>query len=144
LGDHGTLIIAGVIIIKALWGPGCMSHLARTLLIIAGLAIVLAGFVPADVNENLHVVLGAFPLTFIGNTGLILAGLSSSTNIPRGIRLLGPVIGTIGLIATWLFFSGHYLGLGMGGMERFAVFNLQTRMLLMGCYLLVKLKRRNS
>ena len=50
--------------------------------------------------------------------------------------MLGPVIGMIGLIATRLFFNHNYLGLGMGGMERLAVFNLQTWTLLMGCYLL--------
>ena len=83
------------------------------MLIVAGSAILLVGFVPADVNENVHVVLGAFPLAFIGNIGLILTGPASSKSTAWGIRMLGPVAGLIGLIATWLFFSKNYLGLGM-------------------------------
>lgn len=86
---------------------------------------------------------GALPITFLGNSGLILAGIASSTRFSWRVRLLGSVIGMIGLIATLLFFSGHYLGLGMGGMERFAVFNVQTWTLFMGSYLLVKLKEND-
>ena len=123
---QGILIITGVFILRALWGPGCLSQIARSLLVIAGLAMAIAGFAPADVNGNVHVVLGAFPLTFLGNIGLILGGPALKTSMARKIQLLGPVIGAVGLIATWLFFSGNYLGLGMGGMERFAVLNVPT------------------
>ena len=137
----GLLIVAGVLLIGSLWSRDLPSRAARSLLVIAGLGIVTAGLAPADVNENVHVVLGALPITFLGNIGLILAGLAPGPSRQGGARLLGPIIGTVGLVATLLFFSGHYLGLGMGGMERFAGFNLMVWTLLMGCDLLVKSKR---
>ena len=141
---EGLLIVAGVVLIGSLWSRALSSRAARVLIVIAGLAIVTAGSAPADVNENVHVVLGALPITFLGNIGLILAGLSPGASQRGRARLLGPVIGTIGLIATLLFFSGHYLGLGMGGMERFAGFNVIAWTLLMGCYLLIKPKKEST
>jgi hypothetical membrane protein len=132
---EGILIIAGVIMIGSLWKHTFISRAARSFLVITGLAFVTVGLVPADVNENLH-VLGALFITFVGNIGLILTGLTSNTSYVKRMWVLAPIIGIIGLIATGLFFTGHYLGLGMGGMERFAVFNLPIWTLLMGCYLL--------
>ena len=140
----GLLIIAGVVLIGSLWSRALTSRAARSFLVIAGLGIVTAGLAPADINENVHVVLGALPITFLGNIGLILAGLAPGAGHQGRTRLLGPIIGTIGLIATVLFFSGHYLGLGMGGMERFAGFNVIAWTLLMGCYLLIKPKKEST
>jgi hypothetical protein len=45
--------------------------------IIAGLAILLIGFVPADMNENVHVMLGVLLLAFKGN----ICGYISISNI---------------------------------------------------------------
>jgi hypothetical membrane protein len=134
---EGLLIAAGVLLIGSLWSRALSSRAARAMLVIAGLAIVVAGLAPADIDENVHVVLGALPITFLGNIGLILAGLAPGPGQRGKARLLGPVIGGIGLVATLLFFSGHYLGLGMGGMERCAGFNVIAWTALMGCYLLI-------
>jgi hypothetical membrane protein len=135
---EGFLIVAGLIMIKSLWRRGCLSQIARAFLVVAGLAISLAGFVPADVNENVHVVFGAFIITFVGNIGLILVGIAPAGSLARGMRALGSLLGLVGLIATWLFFGHHYLGLGMGGMERFAVYGLPVWTFFMGGYLLIK------
>ncbi len=141
---EGLLIVAGVLLIGSLWSRALSSRAARVLIVIAALAIVVAGLAPADINENVHVVLGALPITFLGNIGLILAGLAPGVSQRGRARLLGPVIGSIGLMATLFFFSGHYLGLGMGGMERCAGFNLMAWTLLMGSYLLIKPKKEST
>jgi len=133
---EGICIIVGVTMIRSLWCQTFTSRAAQSLLVIAGLAIILVGLVPADVNENLH-VLGALFITLCGNLGLILAGFVSPVSHMRGIRILAVTMGSIGFIATGLFFSGHYLGLGMGGMERFAVFTVQIWTLVAGCFLLI-------
>lgn len=132
---EGILIIIGVILIRPLWRRTFTSRAGQGLLIIAGLAIVLVGLVPADVNENLH-VLGALFITFCGNSGLLLIGFASLAGYMKGLRILAIVTGAIGLLATGLFFSGHYLGLGQGGMERFAVFNVIIWTFIVGCSLL--------
>src|SRR6266545_4266427 len=35
---HGILLVAGVLLLRALWGSGCLSQIARSFLVIAGLA----------------------------------------------------------------------------------------------------------
>ena len=85
------------------------------------MAWVLVGLTLADVNENLH-VLGALFIFICGNSGLILVGFVSRTRFMGRIRLLAVAMGFIGLKATELFFSGHSLGLGMGGMEQCVAF----------------------
>jgi hypothetical membrane protein len=133
---EGIFIVVGVILIRSLWRQMFLSRAARNLLVIAGLAIILVGLVPADVNENLH-VLGALFITVCGNLGLMLTGFASRASHMRGIRILAVAMGSLGLIATGLFFSGHYLGLGMGGMERFAVFTVQIWTFVAGGSLLI-------
>lgn len=135
---EGFLIVTGLIVIRSLWNRGCLSQIARVFLVAAGLAIALVGFVPADVNENVHVVFGAFIITFLGNIGLVMVGLALAENLARGTRALSSLLGLVGLIATWLFFGHHYLGLGMGGMERLAVYGLPVWTFFMGGYLLIK------
>lgn len=139
---EGLLMIVGLTLVRSLWGRGCLAHISRGFLVLTGLSFILVGLVPADVDENLHVVLGAFVITLIGNSGLILAGVTSNANHPWWVRVLGPLIGAIGLVATVLFFSGNDLELGMGGMERFAVFNLLAWTLIVGIWVSIRRDRR--
>jgi hypothetical membrane protein len=131
---EGLCIVAGVVFSSRLWGRSWTAWTARALLILAGVGYVLAGLFPADINENVH-VLGALFIAVLGNMGLIMTGQSLATGY-RPLRLLASGIGLVGCVATGLFFSGTYLGLGMGGMERLAVLNLQTWTLIAGLFIL--------
>jgi hypothetical membrane protein len=44
--------------------------------------------------------------------------------------------GTVGLLATVLFVSGYYLGVGIGGMERLAAYVLPVWLIVVGVSLL--------
>jgi hypothetical membrane protein len=134
---EGAMLVVGLIAVSSLWRGTITSRIARTFLVVAGLAIILVGLVPADRDENLH-VLGALLITFFGNVGLILTGLVARREGVKTPRILAISIGVIGALATGLFFSGNYLGLGMGGMERFAVFGMQIWSFITGFYLLVR------
>ncbi|GLY15661.1 hypothetical protein Kisp01_26760 [Kineosporia sp. NBRC 101677] len=112
----GVLAVIGLLLSAPLWRPGARA--ARGLLLAAGLGWVLVGLAPADVNENVH-VLGAALIMLAGNIGLIVAGRQASDPI---VRRFGLPLGALGLTAFTLFLSQQYLGLGMGGMERVAVF----------------------
>ncbi|QBD75498.1 hypothetical protein EPA93_05560 [Ktedonosporobacter rubrisoli] len=136
----GLLIIVGIFAIESLWRRSFISWAARVLLIIVGLAWLLVGLTPADVEENLH-VLGALFIMIPGNLGLMLMVLSARYGYMKTIRILATLMGIIGLVATGLFFSGHYLTLGMGGMERVAVFPLQIWNFIAGCTLLIAVVR---
>lgn len=133
---QGAALILGVRLLWSCWRSTRASRTGRVLLLLGGGGWTLAGLFPADVNENVH-VLGAVLIFCAGNLGLLLsapvfAGCPGSV-FPR----LGTLLAAAGLLGTGLFFSGHPLGLGLGGMERVAVFPLQVWTLLVGGALLV-------
>ncbi|MGW5861633.1 DUF998 domain-containing protein [Streptomyces sp. NPDC055239] len=120
----GALLVVGVALTGAgLWRRSRSAIAARLLLAAGGVGFVLAGLAPADVNENQH-VLGALLIMALGNIGLVLAGLDSSVDAPRSMRWATLLMGVTAIAALGLFLSRHYLGLGMGGMERVAAFPL--------------------
>ncbi len=127
----GTLLVIGTVLTGVLWRRGAASAVARFLLAGAGVGFVLAGLAPADVHENQH-VLGALLIMGTGNIGLLLAGARLADDVPAPLRRLTSLLGIIALMAFGLFLSRHYLGLGMGGMERVAAFPLLAWALVVG------------
>lgn len=120
----GVLLVVGAALAGGLlWRRGRTATLARLLLAAAGVGFTLAGLAPADVNENLH-VLGALLIMAAGNIGLVLAGFGLAEHIPAPLRWGTSLLGATAIVALGLFLSQHYLGLGMGGMERVAAFPL--------------------
>jgi hypothetical membrane protein len=56
----GLLIVSGVIL---LWGSAHLGNRASSLMILlAGCGYVVVGLAPADLHENIHVVVGAIPI----------------------------------------------------------------------------------
>ncbi|MEU9989044.1 DUF998 domain-containing protein [Streptomyces sp. NPDC048045] len=119
----GALLIVGAALTGPLWRRGATAAVARILLAGAGLGFVLTGVAPADVNENQH-VLGALLIMGTGNIGLLLAGVGLSNDVPGPLRWATSLLGITAITALGLFLSHHYLGLGMGAMERVAAFPL--------------------
>ncbi|MEU6666070.1 DUF998 domain-containing protein [Streptomyces sp. NPDC046727] len=129
----GTLLIVGVVFAGALWRTGATAMVARCLLACAGLGFVLAGLAPSDVHENQH-VLGALLIMAMGNIGLVLTGVGLADDVPGPLRWASSLLGATAITAFGLFLSGRYLGLGMGGMERVAVFPLLVWALSIGVH----------
>ncbi|EST29980.1 DUF998 domain-containing protein [Streptomyces roseochromogenus] len=119
----GTLLVVGVASTGALWRKNATAMAARCLLACAGVGFAVAGLAPADVHENQH-VLGALLIMALGNTGLLLAGLGLTDDVPGPLRWATSLLGATAITAFVLFLSHRWLGLGMGGMERVAVFPL--------------------
>ena len=115
---EGLVIIFGLWVIGSLWKKSISAHASRVFLTLAGAGIIVAGLAPADVSENVHVVLGAFFIFLFGNMGLLVAGKAVNHETLGGLRRLAPIFGGVGFAGGFLFFSYHYLGLGPGGMER--------------------------
>ncbi|MGW1889536.1 DUF998 domain-containing protein [Streptomyces sp. NPDC002004] len=120
----GLLLLAGALLTWRIWSRRPGPLVSRILLAGAGAGFVLVGLAPSDTRENAH-VLGALLIMATGNAGLILAGFGTEpgTTLHR-LRHATRLLGTLALLAAFLHLSGHYLGLGMGGMERVAVFPL--------------------
>jgi hypothetical membrane protein len=120
---EGLCVVAGVLLIRGLWRRSWVSRLAQAFLIFAGLGVVVAGLAPADVHENIHVVLGAFPIALFGNSGLLLTGFAVNPVAVGKWRWAGPILGLLGIVAAGFFFSNHFLDIGSGGMERLWGYN---------------------
>ncbi|MFG3343571.1 DUF998 domain-containing protein [Streptomyces sp. NPDC048018] len=134
----GVLLVVGVVLTAGvLWRRGRAATAARVLLAGAGVGFVLAGLAPADVDENLH-VLGALLIMAVGNVGLVLAVFGLTKDLPAALRWGAGLLGLTATAALVLFLSRHYLGLGMGGMERVAALPLLFWALAVGAHGVVR------
>ncbi|MGG2465120.1 DUF998 domain-containing protein [Streptomyces sp. RGM 3693] len=134
----GVLLVVGAALTGGvLWRSGPAAAVARLLLAGAGVGFVLAGLAPADVNENQH-ALGALLVMAAGNIGLVMAGFGLAERVPAQLRWGTSLLGITAVTAFGLFLSRHYLGLGMGGMERVAAFPLLFWALIVGVHGLVR------
>ncbi len=108
-----VLLLAGLVLVGRPWRAG------QWLMVLGAAGLGLAGAFPADRNENVH-LLGALLIFAAGNVGLVVAGLSA----PARLRGLALGLGLLGVAGSVLFIAQQGLGLGVGGMERVAVFPL--------------------
>ena len=131
---HGVLIITGVWLLHRVGYRLVASRVASVLLTVAGLGWIGVGLAPADVAAGAHFVAAAAGLV-CGTVGLMVGAMtgrtaSAATAEPSVsgpgvvLRVSWCVQGVVGLAATALFGAGQYLGLGMGGMERVAAFEV--------------------
>ena len=131
---NGFLIPAGAYLTRHAW-PATRSM--RVALVMIGLTApghVAVGLFPSDTGPSLH-LLGAAVILTLGNPGIVLAGLSM-WNSRRALAIASLVLGTGGIVGTLLFLLGIDLGIGLGGMERVAFYQLPLWCALMGVALI--------
>ncbi|MEU2613503.1 DUF998 domain-containing protein [Micromonospora sp. NPDC007271] len=136
----GVLLALGVLLTWSALGRGVATTAARLLTLAAAAGYVLAGAYPADVHENNH-VLGAGLIFVLGNAGMIVASLARRSPVLRPVRPVSLALGLIGLAGTGLFVAQVDLGLGVGGMERVAVFPLLAWAVVLAVWLLRRARR---
>jgi hypothetical protein len=66
---------------------------------------------------------------------IVLGVAIAATRRQAPVAAYSIVSGSVGLLATALFVSGHYLGAGIGGMERLAVYPLPLWLIGVGLFL---------
>ena len=134
-----TMLLGALLIGKRL-ATNAVSALGFIFIALAGIGNLLVGLFPENTVSSLH-ILGA-ALTFVfGNVGMLILGLSLTQKIPKSVRLYTLFSGCVGLVALGLFMSRHYLGIGIGGMERFTAYPQSIWMTIFGIYLLVTSSR---
>jgi hypothetical membrane protein len=132
----GLSILVGAVLVRPALPSGFTRAAGLVLLALAGLGLVLVGLFPENENIGLH-TLGAGTQFVCGNLGLIVLGIAMlGARWPPALTAFTIASGAIGLLATGLFQLGHYLGLGIGGMERVAVYPLPIWLMVTGGYLL--------
>jgi hypothetical membrane protein len=108
-------------------------NLGLVLLAIAAPGPVLVGLFPEDVNLAIHKV-GAGAQFICGNLAMIVLAWPIRRALRRPmLALFSFASGVVGLLATLLFVLEVYLGLGIGGMERFAAYPSPVWLIVVGC-----------
>ncbi|MFU8874400.1 DUF998 domain-containing protein [Micromonospora sp. SL4-19] len=119
----GVLLALGVALTWSALGRGAATRAAQLLTLAGAGGYILAGAYPADVNENNH-FLAALLIFALGNVGMVLASLARRSPVLGSMREDSLALGLTGLAGTALFLAQVDLGIGVGGMERIAVFPL--------------------
>lgn len=133
----GVTMVAGAVLIAGAFRAGWLRGSGLGLIAAAGIGVFLVGLFPENENIAAH-TLGA-GLNFIcGNLGMVVLGMAGvERRVSRGFDLLTASLGVLGLLGTSLFVSGHYLGIGQGGMERVAAYPLTVWLILAGSRMIV-------
>ena len=120
----GLIILVGAALVPTAFPPARSRAAGLMLLALAGAGIIAVGLFPEDVNITYH-RLGAAAHFILGNLGMVALGIALWTARRRPVlAVYTTVSGVVGLLATALFVSEHYLGMGIGGMERLAAYPL--------------------
>ncbi|MBI3422702.1 MAG: DUF998 domain-containing protein [Acidobacteria bacterium] len=128
----GLTILAGGALVRAAFPRGWAKVAGLAILALAGLGIIAVGIYPENETIALH-RLGAVGHFVLGNLGLAVLGIALwQARDKRRLAVYSIVSGAVGLVATALFITDHYLGLGIGGMERVAAYPLPLWLMFTG------------
>jgi hypothetical membrane protein len=140
----GLTIVLGIALLCEFFPKGTARTAGCGLLIAAGLGNVAVGVFPENENGLGH-KLGAVIYFILGNIGMVSLGFALRRDRDRsGLAAFSRVSGAVGLSATALFLSDHYLGIGIGGMERVAAYPLPIWLIAAGLAILLSGKKRSD
>jgi hypothetical membrane protein len=128
----GVTMAAGAILARSAFKAGWRRSVAVALFVAAGAGVLMVGVYPENEDMVNHSI-GA-GINFVGgNTALILFGLAAPSALSRaGFAWFSIAAGIAGLVSTVLFVSRYDLGLGPGGIERFAAYTTTTWQIVAG------------
>jgi hypothetical membrane protein len=128
----GVIILAGAALIWRAFPSGQARTIGLALLALAGPGEILVGLFPENVNITPHSI-GAAAHFVSGNLGIVVLGVVlAAARRQSPLAIYSIISGSLGLLATALFISGHFLGLGIGGMERLAAYPLPLWLIVAG------------
>ena len=143
-GALGLIIMLGAGLIRSRFPTGRLRTVGLILLSLAGAGIILVGVYPENENLALHKV-GAAGHFVIGNLSMVVLGISLMFGKQRQrLATYSITSGLMGLLATALFISDKYLGLGIGGMERVAAYPLPLWLIVTGIAFLSTIRRSRN
>lgn len=134
----GVAIGVGSVLTRPLFPAGRLTATAQVFFCITGLGAIVVGLVPNDVILPLH-LLGAILFLFGASAGMLLLSCSRRfrDQFPASLVLFTLACGGLSLGATGLFASGITLGLGIGEIERVALYPIPLWFAIAGMYLLL-------
>ena len=120
---QGCLIAGGAALTRRVLPRGALVGAGAGLIGLSGLGVIAVGLAPEDANPAIHYFGAAENLIFC-NLGMLALGLAMSVSqgASRLIARAGVAAGVIGLAGLACLASGHYAGIGPGGVERVAAY----------------------
>jgi hypothetical membrane protein len=129
----GILTSAGALLTRATWPPRRLTSVGVAFVVLAGVGAILLGLAPTNVNPAAHCAGGLLQVP--GAVGPLLLGVAAWST-QRPVAAFSLLCGVVGSVASLLFFSQVYLGLGPGGMEHLAFDPLTVWTTVLGVVLL--------
>lgn len=128
----GTFVIAGAYYIQRIF----KNRLFSSLLVIHGIGSALAGVVALNTSFEVHGMFGL--ISFIS---IVACAIMSYKFLKSPLSYISVILGAMTLLAIILFIlgqgsSGFYLGIGLGGMERFIIYPMMLWLLGFGAHLI--------
>ncbi len=134
----GLIILFGGVLVRTAFPSGGATTAGLALLALTGAGIIAVGLFPENINSTFH-ELGAACHFVLGNLAIVALGIALwSPRQRKALAVYSIISGLAGLIGTALFITDHYLGLGMGGMERVAAYPLPLWLTVFGISMLRK------
>jgi len=131
----GITMTLGSVLISRYFATGRASRAAFAMMAVSGAGVIVAGFFPENTVSALHGLGAAIPFV-LGNASLITLALSF--RMPTLLRLYAFLSGAIALLGLIMYASGHYLGLGEGGIERVVAYPQTVCLAVIGFYLVTR------
>ncbi len=111
-----SIVVMGALLIVAAYFSRSFSRAFSVIIVLAGIGAMGVGIFPETTGSlHLYSSLLVFLMASIAPYIIIY-------KIRNGLSVAWAVLGTIGLISLILYATGHYAGIGVGGMERFIVY----------------------
>ena len=124
---YGLFIIAGAYFFQRVF----KNRLFTSLLVIWGVAEFGVGIVAENISLPVHVVFALVAMVFGGASAIM-----SYKFVKSPLSYISVILGAVTLSALVLFISGVYLGLGLGGMQRFIIYPISLWSLGFGAHLI--------
>ena len=115
---QGAVLAIGVWLVRIIWHKTFCPVIARVMLSLAGVGWIVIGLTPYNLLTVIHTAFGAIPVMAFCSAGLIFAGYGKNRVHFGRFWIVTVAIGIACLVSGCLYFSGTYLYIGKGAMER--------------------------
>lgn len=132
----GVAMAAGSVLISRQLARSRAATVGLAAMAVSGTGVIIVGIFPENSIPAFHGLGAAIPFT-VGNAALII--VAAAPIMPLAWRVYSFLSGMLALLALVYYASGHYLGLGEGGIERVVAYPQTVWLIVTGLYMLSRI-----